>query len=287
MLMHKMCDGCVTLTSVHGPRVMIIERQAFEGCVQLHTADFPHAHTIGEDAFMQTALRRAHFPLLETVSRRCFYQCFALQEAYLPAATKVEDMAFAGLRQGDREEGCGILATLICPEVVTVGMRAFWGCVSLESIVMPKLRSAGIEAFYNNCKLSYVEMPCLVDAGSYSFAKCSSLPAVQLPMLREAKDSMFRDCSMLEFVVLPSVAKIWSTAFSGCATLKVLNFSKTTVIENDDLYDVPSTLQHSFRYDPDGSGTTFGVTRRMPPPQRVLEVGHENKASAAFTMEPK
>lgn len=284
-LLHKMCDGCLSLVSVRGPRVMIIERQAFEGCTSLHTAAFPHVHTIGEDAFINTALASADFPFLKTVPSKCFYGCFALKVAYLPAATEVKDMAFAGLPRGDKQKGCGLLTTLVCPNVETVGMRAFWGCVSLENIIMPKLKHAGLEAFYNNRKVHSVEMPRLLDSGVFSFSKCSSLPALHLPMLREAPDSIFRDCGMLEFVVLPNVKQISSTAFSGCVMLKVLKFSKTAQIENNDLFDVPSTLQHSLRDADDGSGFAPRASRRMPLTQKVLEVGHGSNPSKAFTIE--
>ena len=96
--------GCKALVSVSAPNVPEIRTDAsnyfmidmdgnytkdtigaFNGCINLTTADFPAAVTIGDSAFSDcTNLTTANFPLAETIYNSAFHKCTGLTNLKFP-----------------------------------------------------------------------------------------------------------------------------------------------------------------------------------------------------------
>ena len=113
------------------------------------------------------------------------------------------------------------------PNVVEVGVKAFWGC-NLKEVVFNELVKIGEDAFAHCTSLERISIPYTVtDIDEGAFYRCSSLREVVLNegLVKIGKNA-FLGCESLESITLPStVMDIDELAFQDCSGLKevVLN----------------------------------------------------------------
>ena len=122
--------------------------------------------------------------------------------------------------------------------VQTIETRAFATCENLTQIILPEsvtVIEAG--AFAWCTKLESVNIPTGVQSlggmGGYLFKDCSSLKSITIPYgVTEIPDSTFQGCTALEIAELPdTITKICFEAFECCTSLKTVNLSYVTTIE--------------------------------------------------------
>ena len=136
---------------------------------------------------------------------------------YLDSATLIDTKAFMG---------CKGIATVIAPNLLTIGTSAFSGCTSLNKIVMPEVTSIGTSAF-SNCAFVSLSFPKVETIGYGAFSGCTALQVINLPAVKtiangESK-SFVSGCSALKKIILGSSFTGWTgtgALISGCAALE-------------------------------------------------------------------
>ncbi|MBQ8087168.1 MAG: leucine-rich repeat domain-containing protein [Clostridia bacterium] len=173
---------------------------AFEGCTRLERAQLPQSlERIGQVCFARTALRSVALPpMVQTVPRRAFYMCAALEEARFS-------------RQ------------LFCIED-----EAFYGCERLLGVRLPEgIREIGAFAFAFS-GLARLNLPYGVrEIGRQAFAFCTRMIALELPEgLIALGDSAFNGCIQLETALLPATLEaVQGNPFRSCQKLSEVNIS--------------------------------------------------------------
>ncbi len=123
--------------------------------------------------------------------------------------------------------------------VQTIASRAFATCEHLTQIILPDSVTKIDDGAFGWCtKLESVNIPAGVqklggDMGGYLFKQCSSLKSITIPYgVTEIPDSTFYECTALEIAELPdTITKIGMEAFGYCTSLKTVNISHVTSIE--------------------------------------------------------
>ena len=138
--------GCSQLTTADFPMATSIDSYAFYNCLKLATIDFPMATSIGDNAFNGCSqLTTIDFPVATSISRGAFYNCSQLTTADFPMATSTGEIAFYG---------CSKLATIDFPMATSISRSAFNGCSQLTTADFPVATSIGESAFYSCSKLN-------------------------------------------------------------------------------------------------------------------------------------
>ena len=146
--------GDTALTSLALPAsVGGIGKFAFYGAEKLASLDFSHVETVGDYAFVGTALT-------------------ALDAAHV---TTVGDYAFAGTA----------LTTVSLPLTGTVGNYAFAGTSALTSVSLPAARDIGTGAFMRATSLAQLNLPAAAQIGDFAFAYASALTSLTLPVVEK------------------------------------------------------------------------------------------------------
>ena len=182
------------------------------------------------------------------------------------------DRTISGAYANDRVTSVGAyafyrtsLATVVMPNVESLGTDAFYENKSLTSVDMPKLTMLGIDAnnknhFFNCSSLSYINMPMLVKVAIGMF-KSSALEEVVFANVTDVEEMSFQDCKSLTRVDLPVASMIDWKAFANTAleTLilrkesSVCQLTQTTAFESTPIANgtgyiyVPRALVDSYK----------------------------------------
>ena len=156
---------------------------------------------------------------LKTIGEGAFYECISLDSIVIPDSVYLGRRAFYG---------CTSLCSITLPEhLLELGGGAFSKCVSLDSIRIPNTITA-VRGFSGCTSLRYVEIPNSVKTlDGAAFADCSSLRSIEIPnSVTYLGVSVFKNCTALDSIVIPnSVKTIDREAFGGCTNLKSVKLS--------------------------------------------------------------
>ena len=128
-------SGCGSLTK--------IDDNAFNGCSLVQVEIPISVDTIGEYAFFQSGLERVStLSSLTSIGTGAFAQCNSLRSVDLSGSGSLKSLPpqlFAG---------CGALASVVMPDITTIGALAFKDCTALKEITLPdSLTSIDSSAF--------------------------------------------------------------------------------------------------------------------------------------------
>ena len=117
-------SGCGSLTK--------IDDNAFNGCSLVQVEIPISVDTIGEYAFFQSGLERVStLSSLTSIGTGAFAQCNSLRSVDLSGSGSLKSLPpqlFAG---------CGALASVVMPDITTIGALAFKDCTALKEITLP------------------------------------------------------------------------------------------------------------------------------------------------------
>ena len=128
-------SGCSSLTK--------IDDNAFNGCSLVHVEIPTIVDTIGSYAFFQSGLESVSTLFsLTSIGTAAFAQCKSLRSVDMSGSGSLKSLSpqlFAG---------CGALASVIMPDITTIGVQAFKDCTALKEITLPdSLTSIDSSAF--------------------------------------------------------------------------------------------------------------------------------------------
>ena len=104
-----------------------IGRSAFEGSIDLTSANFPNVTSIGSYAFSNTGLESANFPNVIDIGDGAFNNNFNLTVTNFQAATSINLFAFAG---------CTSLISVSIPNITSISDYAFDGSYNLSNVTL-------------------------------------------------------------------------------------------------------------------------------------------------------
>jgi hypothetical protein len=130
----------------------------------------PGVTTIGNYAFLQSALTEVNIPAATSIGQGAFRMCAALTEVKFLAATSIGEDAFSDTA----------LTTVGLPLATSIGAYAFEHCHDLVTISLPAAASIGGAAFRGDAALETVRLPVVTSLGSSIFDGCTALTEVRL-----------------------------------------------------------------------------------------------------------
>ena len=116
-------------------------------------------------------LETANFPLANSIGMSAFQNCSKLTIADFPSATSTGTYSF---------KDCSKLEIVNFPLVTSIGNYSFQNCSKLTIVDFPSATSTGSDAFRGCSKLTIADFSSATSVGSYSFYSCSSLTALIL-----------------------------------------------------------------------------------------------------------
>lgn len=114
------------------------------------------------------------------------------------------------------------ITSIVLPENIEVGKRAFYKCNDLVSLTLPNgFKANGIEVFRDMTALKTVVCEANATFAGSDFYRCTALTSIDLGSgIVEIPSKMFYGCSSLKSITIPdTVEKIQSYAFYGCSLL--------------------------------------------------------------------
>lgn len=163
--------NAVSLTGLTLPEAITsIGRFAFFGAEKLADLPLGAVKTIGDYAFVGTALTRLDADAVESVGDYAFART-ALTSVRLPAATAIGHYAFAETKA---------LASVSLDAAVTVGTGAFARAAKLTSVSLPACETLGEYAFAYDGTLTSLNLPALKTIGSYAIYN-TKISTISLP----------------------------------------------------------------------------------------------------------
>lgn len=124
-----------------GIGIKVIRDEAFRWCDKLEEIDFPNLEVIGEDAFVNSNIRRLDFKKLREIGEGAFQQCEELIEVNLPELETIGEWAFLN---------CGSLQEANLPKLKILSEYSLLGCINLRKLNIPSVNKVK-EAATDKC----------------------------------------------------------------------------------------------------------------------------------------
>ena len=226
---------CDKLESVLLPNLKAIETHVFLDCEKLKQVDLGECEVLPSETFLQCgALETVAADSLKTIGKQGFLES-GIKEADFP---NVETLGYGAFMD------CKRLAKVSLPKLQTIGTlensrffnsMTFYHCEALESVNLGCVTKIPSGTF--SCTgLKSVTIPAGIEYDPYVFNNCGSLETV---IVEEGVTTipyfMFSDCGNLQYVSLPSTLQTigWG-AFKNCGSkLHISIPENVTKIEDD------------------------------------------------------
>ena len=215
-------------------RAINIGSYAFYRCSTLETVYCPNVKRIRRSAFQECPnLREVVIPIANSLEGYCFQYCSNLtQVTMFSNQSKYNEVL---IMEGAFQH-CTSLEYLVCPNVISVGGRAFdsSGCVEIK---LPACRKIGEYAFLNS-PVEIVELPAVTDIGPGAFIICEHLHTLCCSNATMASSSMCYGCISLVNFTGPAVKTLAEKAFYKCKDLAVFDAgTKISEVHDRCFYD--------------------------------------------------
>ncbi|MDR1208043.1 MAG: leucine-rich repeat domain-containing protein [Holosporales bacterium] len=172
-------NSAKSLVKVIINKAISIQNEAFSRCENLITVSIPDAVTIGilsGSAYGPFEycinLKTASFPVAESIGNYAFYGCNALQAASFPVAKEIGSYAF---------NCCYALQAASFPIAEEIGVQAFYCCSALQAASFPAAESIGDKAFRYCTALQAASFPAATSISDYAFRNCPALQEITYP----------------------------------------------------------------------------------------------------------
>jgi hypothetical protein len=232
-----------------GENLQTVGEYAFEGCVNLVTAELPPAvKTIGNYAFRNCQLLpNVTFPkTIESIGEYAFSNCYKISGVDLSSSALESIGQYAFYSSDYNYHPMQITAMDLsgCQSLVSVGKGAFQHCTIMETLSFAScsaLKTIGENAFYYSHNLETIDFSGCVELetisggafnNSYSNysrnGKLKNLDFQDCVKLKTIGGSAFAGCGSLESVDLTNtvIEKIEGGAFYRCGSLASVDLSK-------------------------------------------------------------
>ena len=159
-------NGCIHLKQVIFPETLIeIGDAAFSGCCELNTAMLPRKlERIGAYSFSNTRIKAVEFPDdIYWLGEGAYSHCSSITMIRIPPkATCISDRLF---------EGAASLRKVVLPEsLLTIGAHAFSGCLSLTLLNIPDSVTSIAENSFQNVNEKFV-LQCEISSIAEKYAR--------------------------------------------------------------------------------------------------------------------
>jgi|GEM_PF-5721837 len=147
----KCFKGCSSLKVVELPFAERIEKQAFDGCLNVEELVSDKVSFIGEDNFNNCKIAKLRLTGGVKIDKNTFSDCRYLQEVVVDGngAGSIDERAFVG---------CSNLYKVSLNSITNVSKKAFSSCEKLSELSMPNVTAIGDECF-SGSNLKEVELP--------------------------------------------------------------------------------------------------------------------------------
>ncbi len=262
------------ITAVTMPQVTVVGTYAFAGnenLVEIHlgtlseiadfafaltgitaTPSFEKITTIGEGAFLGSALEEVVIPDGMTVGKNAFNGCSSLRKIIIGDHVTIGEAAFSAEGSihnykenveerpvaGKDEPVRFYFYTMVSPireltigDNAVIGTEAFRGAAEITEITLGKGAEIGDRAFYNNASLAKIDLSAAKSIGKEAFSGdvlyVFSNSTFTAPALDEEGFYMYRYYApALTWVDLSSVESIGESAFAYCQNLENVKLGK-------------------------------------------------------------
>lgn len=148
---YKLSDDRTTLLGIHKDveTLDIPESVTKIKCIisarhNIKSINGPNVIKIDEKTFQYSNIECVNLPVIKSIDRFTFYNCFNLKYIHIP-------------------------------NLEIIDVNAFSNCSNIESIILPKLTTIEYGAFYFCYKLKYIDAPLLSKLGNNIFCSCYNL----------------------------------------------------------------------------------------------------------------
>ena len=195
-----------------------IESEEYKDNQELNTIAGYGITTIGTNAFNNSSVTRAEFPLAENISSYAFAECQNLVKVTL-AFSKINTIADGTFKNTAITEAN-------YPNAIAINKQAFYGCQDLNSILIPKCEIIYDDAF-NDANLAVLSASELKTIGNNVF-KNNSLESLTLPKIVTIGNNAFED-NVLTSLSLDTLTTIGNNTFKN-NNLTSISFANLTSI---------------------------------------------------------
>ncbi len=182
----------ITVDMSANTHITYISNDAFNSATSISHINCPNVTTIGNLAFIGSALSSINCPNVTTIGNSAFCNT-NLSSIDCPNVTIIDDSAFSV---------CTNLSNINCPNLMTIGFRSFYNCTAITTLTLPpKLISIGFAAFSGCTSLSTIDVNSTID---YSLTTIES--------------NAFEGCPIITLIFPASLITIGSNVFSSFIT---------------------------------------------------------------------
>ncbi len=210
-------------TDISATNAKDIDNDAFEGCKQLKSVDFPKLTEIGVRAFQESGLESIHAPEVKRIQSLAFQDCHQLESVDFPKLTGIGNAVFRGCKQ---------LKSANLPILDTI-QRYMFEQSGLQSIHAPQVKLIDHDAFDGCHFLESAYFPECKDIAREAFVFCNSLKSASFPECEDIAREAFRSCEELSSVFIPKIKSISVACFWGSTNLKRLVVSQALIDKHD------------------------------------------------------
>lgn len=215
-----------------------IEKEAFQGCSNLFTIDFPEASNlkiIGESALsgcsgLQALDLSGNTSLIE-IESSAFYNCKNLKNVNLSGCTTLQTIDYSGFA------GCSALQEVDlsnCSRLTSIGGSAFSNCYALKEVTLTGCSASqtiGDEAFlycYTLSDFDFTQLTALSSIGARAFSSTDLTGAITFSSsINQLGEGAFSWCKQISSVNFSnsSLTTVSAQTFANCEKLQKVDFS--------------------------------------------------------------
>ena len=213
-----------------GENVRWIYENAFKGCPNITSLEFPVWCTVHKNAFDLPNINYVRININNNIND--YLSNYVPIQLFLDLYIK-EDCEKIEYYYNDRP----IVNLLIPMDITQIGSEIFYRSTCLESVIFSEGAEIINGAAFQKCKnLRTVQLPSSLKTIAYDvFNGCSSLYDINLPEgLQLMEKGVFKDCADLEEIKIPStLIEIPENSFNGCIRLKDITIPESIVAIKD------------------------------------------------------
>lgn len=211
-----------TIQSVPSTNVQTIEHEAFRGCTNLTTINFPNLTSLsGSNTFYGCTNLTTVTSLgsITSIPTNIFRDCTSLSSINIPSTvTSYGESSF--------RDCTSLYATIDLTGVTNIGVEPFVGSHVSFTGNTSSITTLGSGAFKNSSISGNLSFPSLTSMGSQVFNGCSNIQSIDFTgsTITSIPTNTFRDCTSLSKITIPTtvtyLGEYWQYGTSKTLTLE-------------------------------------------------------------------